>query len=270
MASTNNKCQVIHYSSSVGIAPLPTVLAAKKHEIVMLDPGTCAMLVYQGRFEVINPQERKFVPLGGVLDSSQSRFIVGIDDDNAAIVFRPDASVPWTFPAPRDESDSNNNSSIRAPVPVRTTMVVNAPEETNKKRKAVSINTVRAKYAERLLAKLVNEFVGTTLIVNVDGKDCSAPITSVSFNTHGTILFCVDGGNESFNTTVIDWLYSMGFRKGAARSDFMWWNIAYVQKQGGPKVLLHTIVPWDLKAFIDEQPILNYLAKDYLPILNPH
>ncbi len=262
-----NKCQVIHCSSSVGVAPSPTVLAAKKHEIVMLDPDTCAMIVYQGRFEVIVAQERKFAPLGDALDSSRPQFIVGIDDDNAAIVFRQDA-----FSSPQSSPSHHEASNIRVPEPIHATILAppHRAEEPSKKRKAVSINTVRAKYAERLLAKLVNEFVGTTLIVNVDGKDCSAPITSVSFNTHGTILFCVNGGNGAFNTTVADWLYSVGFRKGTARSDFMWWNIAYVQKQGGPKVLLHTIVPWDLKAFIDEQPILNYLAKDYLPILNPH
>lgn len=272
MASANNKCQVIHCSSSVGVAPSPTVLAAKKHEIVMLDPDTCAMIVYQGRFEVIVAQERKFVPLGDALDSSQPQFVVGVDDDNAAIVFRQDTiSSPQTSPQ-QHEASSNGSSAIRVPEPIHATILVppHRAEEPTKKRKAVSVNTVRAKYAERLLAKLVNEFVGATLIVNVDGKDCSAPIASVSFNAHGTVLFCVNGGNGAFNTTVLDWLYSVGFRKGTARSDFMWWNIAYVQRSGGPKIPLHNIVPWDLKAFIDEQPVLNYLAMDYLPILNPH
>ena len=271
----SNKCPVIHCSSSTGVAPSPTLLTAKKHEIVVLDPDTCAMIVYQGKFEVIVPQERKFMPIGDALDSSQPRFIVGVDDDNAAIVFRQD-TPPSSPPASlvfRGESavsdnsgHDHNNNGIQAPEPIRVT--THRSEEPVKKRKAVSLNAVRSKYAERLLAKLVNEFVGATLIVNVDGKDCSAPITSVSFNAHGTVLFCVNSGTNALHTTVSDWLYSIGYRKGVAKSDFAWWNVAHVQRQGGPKVLLHTIVPWDLKAFIDEQPVLNYLARDYLPLLN--
>lgn len=264
----SDKCQVIHCLSSVGIAPSPTLLAAKKHEIVMLDPDTRAMMVYKGRFEVIVPQERKFVPLSDALDSNKPQFIVGVEEDNAAIVFRQDAvTSPRPFqPLPPPAASS---ADIRVPEPIRASIIASSSsEEPTKKRKAVSVNAIRSKYAERLLAKLVNEFVGANLIIDVDGKECSAPITSVSFNAHGTILFCVNGRVGMISTTVVDWLYSIGFRKGAAKSDFTWWNVAHVQRPGGPKVLLHTIVPWDLKAFIDEQPILEYLAKDYLSVLN--
>lgn len=262
------KCQVVHCSSAdTDIAPTPAILTVKRHEIVTLDKGACAMIVYRGRFEVINPQERKFAPLERELDSTQPRFIMGVDETNEAIVFQ----LP-VFPVPRSNHDEA--MTVKRPVPVSVSSFSNGVATSNvsgepsKKRKSSNVNSVRAKYAERLVTKLVHEFVGTMLIVPVDGKECTAPITSVSFTIHGTILFCVDNGRGARNITASDWIFDLGFRKGTGRTDFSWWGIAHVQRPGGTKLPLASLIPWELKTFTNEEAVVEYLEKDYLPILN--
>ncbi len=275
------KCVVVNCVTDIhDAAASPSILTVKQHEIVTLEPGACAIIVYRGQFEVINPKERKFEPLPNDFTLTQPQLIMGVDAMNEAVVFHRAAPFPSSSSSSSamsqklicDETTVTSNSASSSLTQVQVqkpspTYLAHTEFLNDKKRKLITTETLRAKYAEKLLTKLTRELLNATLTIPVDGKEYSAPIVSVSFNKHGSVLLCVGAENGMRNATVNDWLQFLGFQRGPLKSDQLWWPRAHIQRPGGPRVLLQTVVPWELKTFTNEDAILNYLDRDWAPHL---
>lgn len=251
-----------------------SVSVLRKYETFTVDASVRAIMVTKGKFELINPKDRRFGPLEPLIDVTEPYLLLATEDGENALTIVHEVP-PFVQRAPSTEEEgeedeeeptvSTSSSEVVYPKPVKRKLVPDPKElllekrqmneEELAKRRATREGVKRA-YLHSLVDKATRDLAGAQLQFTMNQVPFTTTIARVVANYRGNLALQVnvpDGGDPMF---VSDWIRP---RFGAQAADSHWWTMATVKRGDKEPVLLASIIPWPVKTLESEREIKKFM-----------